>query len=280
MPPGRVADCTAGDGGHTAILLDLGHEVVAFDRDPKAIEQLRSRFGDSTEGLTIIQERFSSIDEFGELDGVLADFGFSSRQIADESRGFSFKAAGPPDMRMDPQEEETAASLIKSLGERRLEEILRTLGEERRARQIARAITGKTFESSFDLGEAISAAVGGRKGPIHPATKSFQALRIFVNSELGEIQTLLDKIPSLIRPGGRVALIAFHSLEDRLVKNASALWEGRCICPPELPICVCNAKRIARPLWKGVKRAEEKEVRQNPRARSAVMRAIEFTDDV
>lgn len=282
MPPGRVLDATAGGGGHTAILLELGHEVVALDRDPLAIDRVRARHAAAVESgrLHLVRGDFSVISSLAPLDGILADLGLSSDQLADRTRGFSFESDAPPDMRMDPDLPDSAADLIERLKAIELARILRDYGEERLANRIARRISGRRFSSSRELAAEIQSAAGGRgRSPsgrrlIHPATRSFQALRIAVNDELGQLRILLNAALVALAPGGRIGVIAFHSLEDRLVKQTFADWAGRCTCPPGFPICACGAKARGFPLWKGMKNADAQEEEANPRSRSARFRVM------
>lgn len=269
LPPGTVLDATAGGGGHTAILLELGHRVIALDRDPAAIERLRRKFDDR---VTLIHSNFGSAPINDRVDGILADLGFSSDQLADAARGFSFDSEGPLDMRMSG-EGETAADLVERLPAGELADLIYRYSEETESRRIARAIAGKRFESAKAFASAVASAKKTR-GKINPATKTFQALRIAVNHELDELESLLARAPALLRPNGRIAIITFHSLEDRIVKETFARWAGKCLCPPRLPICVCGAKKIAQPLWKRARTADEDEITTNPRARSAKIRAM------
>ncbi len=280
ISPGRVLDATAGAGGHTEILLELGHEVVALDRDPAVCARFeREISGGRFRGrnLTIHHGDFEAIPSLGRFDGILADLGLSSDQLADRSRGFSFDSAGPADMRMDPRLPRTAAEIVAESAPDELASILYRYGEETDSRRISRAIAGKRFESARELAEAIRAAKGGRRGRIDPATRSFQALRIAVNDELGQLDALLLAAPAVLRQEGRLAIIAFHSLEDRRVKRAFAEWFGRCRCPPGFPECRCGMKRLAFPLWSGSRTADIPELEANPRSRSARMRALVFT---
>lgn len=272
MPPGIVVDATAGGGGHTEILLELGHEVIAVDRDPAAVARLIWKFAGRP--VRVIHSAFGSFPLETRVDGILADLGFSSDQLADSDRGFSFTSPGPPDMRMDPTEGLSAAELIETSSPAVLADIIFKYGEERQSRAIGRAIAGKRFASAKELADAISAAKHVKRGPIHPATKTFQALRIAVNDELGELARLLARAPEALKEGGRIGLISFHSLEDRIIKETFLDWTGRCKCPPRIPVCGCGAKRIAIPLWKGALNADELERNDNPRSRSAKMRAM------
>lgn len=285
MPPGLVLDATAGGGGHARLLVELGHRVIAADRDPAALDRLRRVFAGVPQ-VRVEHADFSFIARFASLDGILADLGFSSDQLGDASRGFSFDAPGPPDMRMDPALPRSAADLVAESTAAELARIIRDFGEESAASAIARSIAGLRFASSAELAAAIAAAKGParfrpgrRSSSLHPATKTFQALRIAVNDEFGQLRMLLDAAPTALNPRGRIAVIAFHSLEDRMVKTAFGDWLGRCRCPPRLPICACGVKRIAFALWKGAQTADSEEVSGNPRSRSARIRAMEMAGE-
>src|SRR5437868_497880 len=238
-PGDVVADATVGLGGHSAeIARRLGPKgrLICFDRDPEAmalakarLEEVRAELGSEMPEVRFEPRAFSEaagVIEPGSLDGLLADFGVSSLQLDEAHRGFSFRSEGPLDMRMDTRSGMTAEQVVNQLGEKELADLIYEFGEERRSRRIARAIVrARPIFTTAELAEVISAAAPPMKSEkIHPATRTFQALRIQVNDELGEIRTLLESAPSLLRPGGRLVLISFHSLEDRLVKDA--LREG------------------------------------------------------
>ena len=270
-----VADCTLGMAGHAAeIVRRLGAQghLIGFDRDPEALalakeqlENVANELGSQAPKITLIGEAFSSIARHVEpasLDGILADFGISSLQLGEAQRGFSFSADGVLDMRMDTRQGPTAAQVVNEASEHELANLIYEYGEERRSRRIARAIVrARPIRTTAELAGIISAAAPSMKGDkIHPATRTFQALRIRVNDELGEIRTLLESAPSLLKPGGRLVTISFHSLEDRLVKDA--LREA-------------GRAGIYEVLTKKPVVAEEQEQMRNPRSRSAKMRAAE-----
>ena len=274
-PGGVIADTTLGLGGHSAaIARSLGGRgrLICFDRDPQAmelgkarLEELRGELGAEMPAVEFVPKAFSEAGSElkpGSLDGLLADFGVSSLQLEEARRGFSFRADGPLDMRMDPRSGETAEQVVNEAGEDELANLIYEFGEERRSRRIARAIVrARPISSTAHLAQVISAAAHPMKGEkIHPATKTFQAIRIRVNDELGEIQTLLKSAGSLLKPGGRVVMISFHSLEDRLVKDAFR-DAGR-----EKVLTMLTKKPVV---------AEEQEQMRNPRSRSAKMRAAE-----
>ena len=274
-PGSTIADATVGLGGHSAeIARRLGAKgrLICFDRDPEAmelakarLEEVRTEVGDAMPEVIFEPRAFSQaggVIEPASLDGLLADFGVSSLQLDEAHRGFSFRHEGPLDMRMDTRSGETAGQVVNQEDENELADLIYEFGEERRSRRIARAIVrARPISTTAELAQVISAAAPSMKGDkIHPATRTFQALRIRVNDELGEIRSLLESAPSLLKPGGRLVLISFHSLEDRLVKDAfrEAGREG-----------------ILEVLTKKPAIAAEQEQMRNPRSRSAKLRAAE-----
>jgi 16S rRNA (cytosine1402-N4)-methyltransferase len=289
-PGGRYIDATFGGGGHTSAILAQSApdgRVLALDTDPEATaraERLAASLN-VPDRLTFVQTNFAGIDDaarsagFPAVDGVLFDFGLSSFQLDDPGRGFAFRFEGPLDMRMNPDAGESVSDLLATIGEPELTAILRRYGEEPRARQIARAIVAERdrepIETTGQLASLVERAVGGRRGAkIHPATKTFQALRIAVNDELGAIERGMVDAIGLLAPGGRLVTIAFHSLEDRLAKSIIAAESATCVCPPELPVCRCGAEPRVRRVGGSRKPAGE-EIAHNPRARSAIMRVAE-----
>ncbi|HEY3447324.1 MAG TPA: 16S rRNA (cytosine(1402)-N(4))-methyltransferase RsmH [Myxococcales bacterium] len=279
-----VLDGTLGGGGHAEALLEKGATVLGLDRDPAAIAaattRLSARFGArfSTE-----LARFSEAREvlarrgMPGVDGAVLDLGVSSPQIDDPERGFSFGNDGPLDMRMG-REGQTAAELIAGADEAELEEILKEYGEEPFARRVARAIKSAlpVPTRTAELADVVARAIPRKAWPkhIHPATRTFQALRIAVNRELDELDRFMADLPQILNVGGRAAVISFHSLEDRRVKQAFRNLEGRCTCPPKLPQCVCGARGNFESLTKKAVVASEDEVAANPRSRSARLRAV------
>jgi 16S rRNA (cytosine1402-N4)-methyltransferase len=286
-PEGRYCDATFGRGGHTAaILRALGPagQVVAIDRDPEAVEAGQVRFARDLR-LTLVRGSFGELEECvraagldGELDGVLLDLGVSSPQLDEARRGFSFMQDGPLDMRMDNEAGQSAAQWLAKATEREIADVLRTLGEERFARRIARAILAARAQGPLtrtgQLAEIVAAAVPTREPGKHPATRTFQAIRIHVNRELEQLESALPQAVRLLAPGGRLCVISFHSLEDRIVKRyirreeqGDPVYAGLPTVPPH-----------ARPRLKrvgGAIMAGEAEVQSNPRARSAVLRVAE-----
>jgi 16S rRNA (cytosine1402-N4)-methyltransferase len=290
IEPGHtVVDATFGAGGHAAILAsDLKGEgrFIAIDRDPTVrpyFEGFRRHAG--------VQSRFLRgeasvvLDQLAEngvhADEILLDLGISSMQIDRPERGFSYAVDAPLDMRMDPTAELSAADLVNEAPERELATIFRRYGEERYAKQIARAIgrrrTKEPIERTGELVEIIRAAIPApaRFGEGHPAKRVFQALRIAVNDELGELEEALPAAFEMLRPGGRMAVIAFHSLEDRIVKRFFQKLERGCTCPPEFPVCVCGKQPELRRLNRKAIRPGTHELAHNPRAASARLRAVQ-----
>ncbi len=272
---GTYIDATVGLGGHSfAIAKRLGApgSLIGFDKDPQALETARARLMsprvellDDWPGVTLIQGSFAEVGErvaAGSADGLLADLGVSSLQLEDAGRGFSFQAEGALDMRMDPYSELTAEQVVNWFDEKTLADLIYEFGEERRSRRIARAIVrSRPIRTTTELARIISAAARPMKQErIHPATRTFQALRIFVNHELNDLRALLEAAPRVLKPGGRLVVISFHSLEDRIVKDA--LRDG------------ARAGQY-RLLTKKPVTAEAEEVERNPRARSAKLRAAE-----
>ncbi len=285
--PGLLVDATVGLGGHAAALLgaDPGFRLLGLDRDGDALELARERLREYGNRVRLVRARFSELPRIlAELAeeppaAILADLGCSSLQLDDPGRGFSFRLEGPLDMRMG-SEGPTAADLVNSLDEEELMRILWNYGEERRARAIARAIVDRRkagpLTTTRELAEVVIQVLGpGRRGRVHPATRTFQALRIAVNDELGEIERFLEPAVDALRPGGRLAVISFHSLEDRIVKHTLRRLEGRCTCPPGLPVCRCGATAKVRLLTRRPVIPSPAEEAANPRARSARLRAAE-----
>ena len=285
-PGETVVDATFGAGGHSSLLLqDLqgGGRLIAIDRDPGA-----RQYFDRLAKRTPVQTRFlrgdfsvvlEQLAQNGvEADAILLDLGVSSMQIDKPERGFSYIADAPLDMRMDPSADVTAAGIVNEAAERDLATIFKRFGEERYSRQIARAIVRRRkeqpFETTLDLVETIKAAIPApaRFGDGHPAKRVFQALRIAVNDELGALEAALPSAFAMLRPNGRLAVISFHSLEDRLVKRFMRDRERGCECPPDFPICVCGKEPELRTLSRKAIRPSVSELALNPRAASARMR--------
>jgi 16S rRNA (cytosine1402-N4)-methyltransferase len=286
--PGRVIlDGTLGGGGHAEALLEQGARVIGLDQDPAALSAASERLAPFDERFTPAHANFrdarSVLDRLGleTVDGALVDLGVSSPQLDDAGRGFSFRRGGPLDMRMDPTRGAPLSELLAEWDVVALTRILRELGEEKFARPIARAVhaafgAGELTDTAR-LAEVVADAIPRRAWPknIHPATRTFQALRIAVNDELGALAAFLLALPHLVARGGRAAAISFHSLEDRMVKRSFGQLATGCICPPQLPVCACGRSAEWRLLTRKAVQADETEVRANPRARSARLRAVE-----
>jgi len=278
---GRYVDATLGGGGHAAAVLEASApdgQLLGIDADPEAVEFARSALERLPGHMQVTAANFRELKAtaaargFDAVDGVLLDLGISSRQLARSERGFSFERNGPLDMRLDPRHGQTAADLVNELPETELANLLWRYGEERQSRRIARAIVAaRPVETTGQLAELIARNIG-RREKIHPATRAFQALRIAVNDELGALAEVLPQARDLLRPGGRLAVIAFHSLEDRLVKQFFQREAQDCICPPEMPACVCGHRATVRLITRKPIRPTEEEMARNPRSRSARLR--------
>ncbi len=285
---GAVAiDCTLGQAGHARQILERitpGGRLLGIDRDPHAVEAARVALAQYGSSAVTVQGRFSELrsisaqNGFDQADLVLFDFGLSSNQIDDPERGFSFRADGPLDMRMDPAAPVTAANIVNESNVREIERILREYGEERWARRIAQFIVARRpLRTTRDLAQAVEAAIPKAAWPrdINVSTRTFQGLRIAVNDELGEIEAGLRAALTTLKPGGRMATISFHSLEDRLVKSFFNVESTDCICPPQQPVCTCGHRATLRIVTRRPVRPSEAEVAANPRARSARLRVAE-----
>ena len=291
--PGSVfIDGTLGGAGHTALLLDAtapDGRTLAIDADEAALERARAweRLAEplATGRLLLRQGNFAGLAALATeagvapVDGVLLDLGLSSDQLADRARGFSFAGEGALDMRFDRAHGETAADLLNTLDEAELADIFWRYGDERRSRPIARRIVEARGRAPItradELARLVAGVIHGRPGGVHPATRVFQALRIAVNDELGSLEAALPAALEVTRPGGRIAVISFHSLEDRIVKRFFQAEERGCICPPELPMCVCGRAPRLRVVTRHPVTASEAELAANPRARSAKLRVAE-----
>ena len=284
---GRYIDCTAGSGGHAAGILEASAPdgaLLALDTDPEAIRRTRDTLGSSGVRLQLVQANFRDLavvarrEGWSAVDGILFDLGVSSPQIGTPERGFSFQEDGPLDMRMDPRGPRTAADLVNTLPDSELSAIFRQYGEEPQAGRIAAAIVRYRVQAPIRTTAQMAALVAGVKGGrgrIHPATTVFQALRIAVNDELASLAAALPQAVGLLRPGGRLAVIAFHSLEDRIVKRYLHDEAKECRCPPQQPVCTCDRQPPLRLLGRHAVQASEAETGRNPRARSARLRVAE-----
>ncbi|HEV2036214.1 MAG TPA: 16S rRNA (cytosine(1402)-N(4))-methyltransferase RsmH [Candidatus Dormibacteraeota bacterium] len=285
---GAVAiDCTVGQAGHARQILERitpGGRLLGIDRDPAAVQAARVALAQFEPTVTVVHGRFSDLGAlahkagFEASDLVLFDFGISSTQLDAPERGFSFHGEGPLDMRMDSNAELTAEEIVNHSDAAELERILRTYGEERWARRIAQFILARRpLRTTRDLAQAVEAAIPRKAWPrdINVATRTFQGLRIAVNNELDEIEAGLKAALSILKPGGRMATISFHSLEDRLVKSFFIVESKDCICPPQQPVCTCGHRASLQIVTRRPIRPSEEEVAANPRARSARLRVAE-----
>lgn len=285
---GLFVDCTLGLGGHSEAILDASTEtrVVGIDRDPEAIAFSTNRLGRFGERFVAVHANFRDVRRIvadtldSPVSGVLVDLGVSSLQLDAEHRGFSFRHDAPLDMRMDASgDEETAAELLARLSEEEIANVIYEYGEERRSRRIAQWIVerrdrGEPIETTRDLAELVKRAVGMRRTDrIHPATRTFQALRIAVNRELEGLEQFIETAIDLLQPDGRLVIISFHSLEDRIVKQTFRRLSGVCECPPHIPVCTCGARRVVEVMTRRPLAPTSDEMDLNPRARSAKLRA-------
>jgi 16S rRNA (cytosine1402-N4)-methyltransferase len=273
-PGGHYVDCTLGRGGHSSAILDRGGVVLALDADPEALRAVNLP-------AILVQAHFDRLEEivhgqrFEPVDGVLFDLGLSSPQLEAPERGFSFSHDGPLDMRFDPSQGQPASTIINESSVEELARIFHDYGEEPHARRMARAIeAARPLHTTRQLAQVVERAAGGR-GRIHPATRIFQALRIATNRELERLAVALEQALRILRTGGRLVVISFHSLEDRAVKTFMSREARDCICPPTVPVCVCGHKAVLRSLTRKPIVPGAGEIARNPRARSAKLRAAE-----
>jgi 16S rRNA (cytosine1402-N4)-methyltransferase len=287
---GLYVDGTVGTGGHSEAIgrrASSQARLICLDRDEEAIRISGERLAFLGERVHLVKASYAETDRVLEdlkiekVQGVLLDLGMSTHQLEGSGRGFSFSRDEVLDMRMDLDDEVTARQMVNSLSAKELEKILWTYGEERRARRIARAIERerkrRPIETSLQLASLVESVVARsrRPGAKHPATRTFQALRIAVNRELENLQVFLGKIPLLLVQGGRLVILSYHSLEDRAVKHAMMDWERGCRCPPDLPECRCGRIPLFQRVHKKGVRPSQEEMEDNPRARSAILRAAE-----
>ena len=282
---GVYIDATVGEGGHASAVLQAampGGRLLGIDKDPEVIQRATARLRPYDGGFHLVQGSYAQLRDisfalgYESADGILLDLGFSSFHIERSDRGFSFAKDEPLDMRFDPQGELTASHIVNEYPQDDLANILHRFGEERRSRAIARAIVAsRPIEGTSHLSRIISKGARVSPGKIHPATRTFQALRIAVNSELEALESGLEQAVKCLRPGGRLAVISYHSLEDRLVKSTFARESKDCVCPPRTPMCICGHSASVRLVNKRVIVPSEAEVQSNPRSRSARLRVAE-----
>ncbi|HKO34965.1 MAG TPA: 16S rRNA (cytosine(1402)-N(4))-methyltransferase RsmH [Pyrinomonadaceae bacterium] len=282
---GLFVDCTVGLGGHSEAILQASPDaqVLGIDRDEEALQLARERLAEFGGRFRAVRADFRELTrvlataEVKAVRGILADLGVSSLQLDSPSRGFSFRHEAPLDMRMDMSSGETAAELLGRLSEVEIARLIFEYGEERHSRRIARRIVarreaGEPVTSTTELAKLVERAIGGKKRRIHPATRTFQALRIAVNRELEGLDQFVADAFDALEPHGRLAVISFHSLEDRIIKRTLLKLSGRCQCPPRLPQCACGARQVIEILTRRPLTPTEDEIAENPRARSAKLR--------
>ena len=287
---GIYVDGTVGNGGHSKAIgekISSKGRLICLDRDSEAVRLSRERLSPLGERATVLKGNYAELIEvlqalgIERVHGIFLDLGISSHQLEKSGRGFSFNRDERLDMRMDLDDKLTAHNMINTLSPRELEKILREYGEEKRARKIVKSIDRERrkgpIDSSLHLADLIQAAIPVSQRPRarHPATRTFQALRIAVNRELENLKALLDRVPPLLNEGGRLVIISYHSLEDRMVKQAMMNWERGCTCPPDFPYCRCGKVPLFKRVHKRGTKPDPREVEQNPRSRSATLRAAE-----
>ena len=282
---GVYLDGTVGEGGHASAILQAaspGGRLLGIDLDPQALERAQSRLQRWDGSFTLAKASYDQLAElarhygYAEPDGILLDLGLSSLQLEDSGRGFSFLRDEPLDMRYDPESPLTAAQIVNSYPVTELTNILSLYGEEPRARSVARSIVERRpLRTSVEMAKLVTDVYGGRRGRTHPATRTFQALRIAVNSELDNLKAGLQQAIELLKPGGMLVTISYHSLEDRIVKETLTRESKECICPPSVPVCTCGHTASVRIVTRKVITPTPEEIRQNPRSRSARLRAAQ-----
>ncbi len=282
QPGGRYVDCTVGGGGHARAILERsfpGGQLLGIDADPEAIKLAQKKLESYRHSVLLVNDNFVNLQatcikyDFFPVHGILFDLGLSSMQLNGSGRGFSFQHDAPLDMRFNPEQEVTAADIVNTSPEAELARVIHSYGEESYSRQIARLIVReRPVTSTLHLARIVKKAVGRRTGKIHPATKTFQALRIAVNLELDNLEAALKQAMELLGFEGRLAVISYHSLEDRIVKRFMQREAKGCICPPATPACVCGHKPRLKLIRRHVITPSEAEVQDNPRSRSAKLR--------
>jgi 16S rRNA (cytosine1402-N4)-methyltransferase len=287
QPGGRYVDCTAGAGGHASAIIGAaspGGMLLGFDADPKAVKIASETLAPFGSDAKLIECNFRHLEwvcrqqNFAPVHGVLFDLGLSSLQLADEDRGFSFQREAPLDMRFGPDQTLTAAEVVNEYSETDLASVIWRFGEEPASRRIARAIVrARPLRTTVELAAIVSRALPGPRRRIHPATRTFQAIRIAVNDELDALTSALEQARDILGREGRLVVISFHSLEDRIVKQFLQRESKDCVCPPESPVCVCGHKATLRIITKKAVTPAAEEIAANPRSRSAHLRAAERT---
>jgi 16S rRNA (cytosine1402-N4)-methyltransferase len=285
QPGGRYIDCTLGGGGHAAAISEHsspGGQLLGIDADPEAIRIVREELKVWSDSILLVNDNFVNLQvicyrhDFLPVHGILFDLGLSSLQLDSGSRGFSFQHDAPLDMRLNPGQNITADEIVNTYSETELAHLIKTYGEEGYSYRIAhRIVQERPIKTTLQLGRTVERAVGGRRGRIHPATKTFQALRIAVNQELEHLEAALKQAVNLLGFEGRLVVISYHSLEDRIAKRFLQQESRDCICPPGTPTCVCGHSASLRLINKRVITPSLAEVQINPRSRSARLRAAE-----
>ncbi len=285
QPGKRYIDCTLGSGGHATAILEKilpDGQLLGIDADPEAIEIAKTRLANYRKSTIIINDNFANLEticrenNFLPVQGILFDLGISSTQLEISERGFSFQHDGPLDMRFSPTQELTAADIVNTLPEDKLSQIIKAYGEEHQSKRIARyIIKSRPISSTHQLASIIQKAVGSRRTKIHPATKTFMALRIAVNRELENLYTALKQAVNCLDHQGRLVVISYHSLEDRLVKQFMLQESKKCLCPPSIPACQCGHIPSLKIISKKIITPSLIEIKSNPRSRSAKLRVAE-----
>jgi len=284
-PGNRYVDCTLGGGGHASAILQRcqpSGELLGIDSDPEAIKLAQHNLYDYFESTILINANFSNLEQictetgFAPVDGILFDLGLSSLQLGTAERGFSFQRNGPLDMRFNPDEKLTAADIVNKLPETKLAQLIRIYGEETFAERIAANIVqNRPINDTAELAIIVTNSIGVHRGKIHPATKTFQALRIAVNRELEYLTSALEQTLNCLNSGGRLVVLSYHSLEDRIVKNFMLRESKACLCPPDIPECRCHHEPKLQLITRNVIVPTDNEVEINPRSRSAKLRVAQ-----
>ena len=282
---GRYIDCTVGQGGHSQDILQLsspGGQLLGIDADPLAIKDTQFKLRQYDKSVLLVNDNFNNLNRictklnFRPVQGIIFDLGMSSIQLADETRGFSFQQESPLDMRFSPNQQLTAGTIVNNYTEKDLALLIWNYGEERKSRQIAKnIIKNRPVQTTLELATIVKHAVNSESRKRHPATKTFQALRIAVNREVDNLGLTLDQAVNLLGFGGRLVVISFHSLEDRIVKEFMRRESRSCICPPESPICTCTHSPRLKLVNRSAIQPTSEEVQSNPRSRSAKLRVAE-----
>jgi len=282
---GYFVDCTVGLGGHAAAILEKispSGRLLGIDADPEAIKASQDKLSDYGEAVTLVNDNFVNLEDickryhFHPVDGILFDLGVSSLQLDTAERGFSFHLDAPLNMRFDPGQGLTASDIVNSFSEQELAKLIEKYGEERHSRRIARYIVqNRPIATTVELASLVKQASSGKRAKIHPATRTFMAIRIAVNSELQNLELALKQTINLLRPGGRLTVISYHSLEDRIVKQFMRSAASSCLCPPGTVVCRCGHVPTLKLISRKVIKPTSLEIESNPRSRSAKLRIAE-----